>query len=321
MDYKGVKCPVCGLEFEDSDDVVVCPDCGTPHHRECYEIEGHCANVSKHTEGFEWKKDSKSKADDEDKPYVVCMACRSKNDPELLFCRVCGHPLERAYRERNTGFGPGSSSFPGFPFDPMLATKPEQNFDENVTRDDLTAVVKVNTFYYLNIFTRIKRLNLSKFNFPAFFFSGAWMLYRKMYGLGAFFTAVYFAATLISLFFLPQSLEIQSALLAKLGSRYSYNELYQAVLGLSVEQMIVYIIPTIMQFVKFVFMIIAGVMGNRMYYKRCKQKVKKVKAEEKDEKKATVILSELGGINNKVPIVIAICYFVLNAAKLYIQFM
>ena len=28
--YIGNTCPVCGEKFKDDDDVVVCPDCGTP---------------------------------------------------------------------------------------------------------------------------------------------------------------------------------------------------------------------------------------------------------------------------------------------------
>lgn len=34
--YKNEKCPVCNQEFKDGDDIVTCPVCGTPHHRECY---------------------------------------------------------------------------------------------------------------------------------------------------------------------------------------------------------------------------------------------------------------------------------------------
>ena len=36
MKYENETCPVCGEKFTADSDVVVCPDCGTPHHRECY---------------------------------------------------------------------------------------------------------------------------------------------------------------------------------------------------------------------------------------------------------------------------------------------
>ena len=43
MNYQGVCCPVCGKPFQEGDDIVVCPECGAPHHRECYKSLGHCA--------------------------------------------------------------------------------------------------------------------------------------------------------------------------------------------------------------------------------------------------------------------------------------
>ena len=42
MNYKGVSCPVCGQEFKEGDDIVVCPECGAPHHRSCYKQLGNC---------------------------------------------------------------------------------------------------------------------------------------------------------------------------------------------------------------------------------------------------------------------------------------
>jgi|GEM_PF-454458 len=47
-------CPVCRQHFNESDDVVVCPECGTPHHRACYNNLGTCGVESAHAEGFEW---------------------------------------------------------------------------------------------------------------------------------------------------------------------------------------------------------------------------------------------------------------------------
>ena len=54
MDYIGYKCPVCDKYFHVGDDVVVCPECGTPHHRECYKNLGHCVNEDKHSQGFDY---------------------------------------------------------------------------------------------------------------------------------------------------------------------------------------------------------------------------------------------------------------------------
>ena len=41
--------------FTDEDDIVVCPDCGTPYHRACWQKVGACMHKSEHAAGFEWQ--------------------------------------------------------------------------------------------------------------------------------------------------------------------------------------------------------------------------------------------------------------------------
>ena len=53
--FTNEKCPVCNNTFEHDDDIVVCPECGTPHHRECYIENKSCANNHKHSEDFRWE--------------------------------------------------------------------------------------------------------------------------------------------------------------------------------------------------------------------------------------------------------------------------
>ena len=52
MKYTGVKCPVCHEVFDDESDVVVCPECGMPHHRSCYAEKGECAFEANHKDNF-----------------------------------------------------------------------------------------------------------------------------------------------------------------------------------------------------------------------------------------------------------------------------
>ncbi len=58
MVYKDISCPGCGRMITENDDVVVCPECATPQHRECYEKENKCVNAHLHAEGYEWKNTS-----------------------------------------------------------------------------------------------------------------------------------------------------------------------------------------------------------------------------------------------------------------------
>lgn len=52
MRYSGEKCPVCKTDFIDESDIVVCPICGTPHHRDCWNELGNCFNKELHKSGF-----------------------------------------------------------------------------------------------------------------------------------------------------------------------------------------------------------------------------------------------------------------------------
>ena len=55
MKYTGIPCAACKKPFEDGDDIVVCPECGTPYHRACYKELGHCIHEQRHAEGYLWQ--------------------------------------------------------------------------------------------------------------------------------------------------------------------------------------------------------------------------------------------------------------------------
>ncbi|MBQ7117161.1 MAG: DUF2628 domain-containing protein [Clostridia bacterium] len=54
MRYTNQICDGCGKIFTADDDIVVCPECATPQHRECYKNHGGCVNSHKHGDSFTW---------------------------------------------------------------------------------------------------------------------------------------------------------------------------------------------------------------------------------------------------------------------------
>ena len=46
--YYGCPCEGCGRPLALTDDIVVCPDCGAPYHRSCYEKMGLCIHAPAH---------------------------------------------------------------------------------------------------------------------------------------------------------------------------------------------------------------------------------------------------------------------------------
>ena len=55
MDFLGKTCPVCSQNFHEGDDVVVCPKCGAPYHRDCFKQKGKCIFPELHKDGKSWK--------------------------------------------------------------------------------------------------------------------------------------------------------------------------------------------------------------------------------------------------------------------------
>ena len=55
MYYYNKVCDGCSEIMLEGDDIVVCPECGTPQHRECYKKNNECVNVHLHAEGYDWR--------------------------------------------------------------------------------------------------------------------------------------------------------------------------------------------------------------------------------------------------------------------------
>lgn len=62
MDYTSEKCAGCGVKFSEGDDVVVCPECGSPHHRSCFMSAGECAHAAQHG-SYIWTPEAKPKTE------------------------------------------------------------------------------------------------------------------------------------------------------------------------------------------------------------------------------------------------------------------
>ena len=98
--YVNVPCAKCGKPFTEDDDVVVCPDCGAPHHRSCYLELGHCARQDQHTDGSTWQDPRQEAAPKEN---VTCPRCGAVNLPDAQYCATCGIPLDGSYQGPQPG--------------------------------------------------------------------------------------------------------------------------------------------------------------------------------------------------------------------------
>ena len=100
--YIGTRCMICSEKFTSADDVVVCPECGTPYHRDCYGKEGKCVNSVLHKTGGSWKPSYDTGSDGSENQAVTCRFCGNTNPPLTLFCRRCGMPVSTIRNENDT---------------------------------------------------------------------------------------------------------------------------------------------------------------------------------------------------------------------------
>ena len=96
--YFGAECPACGKTFHENDDIVVCPICGAPHHRACYQQSGKCTFDHLHAQGYMWEPPQPQQQDPEtdfqkDNEGKICPTCGTTVAPGTIFCWKCGTPL------------------------------------------------------------------------------------------------------------------------------------------------------------------------------------------------------------------------------------
>lgn len=217
--YIGVRCPVCNKKFTEADDIVVCPVCGAPHHRDCYNQGGQCHFVADHLSGKEWRDPA-----GEVPPYgqtgsaqrpKICTRCGASNSAEQIFCQVCGNPL--AIQPQSGGqqpggqqppYGPGgyaggqqqSWGFPGYqqPVDTISMAYgglPPEETIEGETVKDIAQYVGSGSAYYLPRFQMLaEHAKAISLNFSALIFGFLYYFYRKMYMLGSILLALYLAS-------------------------------------------------------------------------------------------------------------------------------
>lgn len=229
MDYTKETCKSCGKEFAEDDDIVVCPVCATPHHRECWKATGKCINEELHSEGYVWTKAKKQKKQDEpkipvdspdfssDNDSTVCHICGSENPKDALHCGSCGALLGETETKKDVTcsfcghVNPGdafackecgapltlSSTMNDNPFIEATGFSPDDMIG-TVKADDLARYVQNGSKNYLPKFKKMADGKKTTFNWAAFFLAPYWFFYRKIYKVGIFFAVFFVSVSLLT---------------------------------------------------------------------------------------------------------------------------
>ncbi len=325
MRYENEKCPVCGETFNENDEVSVCPECATPHHKECYLKLGHCVNEERHSEGFVWKKTSQEKQIEETKnkstassdgDTVKCPVCSAENKKHALICSQCGAIINP---EINRQFQPPEISTL------YIEGKPVNN-DEFIDAENTVTVREASCFIQKRVPSYIKTFldakfngRNPKFNVSAFILGPYWFFFRKIYKVGFAFAGVIFAIECFMMTLFVKAYSEFFNFITPYANDYlqgtlSEDVLYKAsdILTLCTQTHSTEIICMMLLLLLIVAVnVVAGISANKFYLNHIKKNIVKIKSVIRDSRSYYTYLFAKGGttVLNVFLIGMAIYYF------------
>ena len=264
--FKNQKCTVCEKIFDLSDDKVVCPVCGAPAHRECYRENGGCKFRELHAPGFDYnsvfKQPAAAETAEEEKK---CPRCGVKYTDET-FCNACGYPVNINTQAETQNGQPNPFPFvmrPGAFFNPMGAADPEEKI-EGIEAKYFATFVGNNAYYFVTrfkLFSRLKGfLKKISLNLAAFFFTGYYFLYRKMYGVAAAFILIQLITNIATILLVGPEGYSGFVILPKVNLTGDVDTIL----------LIIQVLGSLLQFA-------AGFYANSIYFAHAKNRIKKTK--------------------------------------------
>ncbi|MCL2088000.1 MAG: hypothetical protein FWH14_00820 [Oscillospiraceae bacterium] len=284
--FAGHACPVCEKEFgQDSFNIAVCPECGTPHHRKCYQKTGSCFYADKHEEGFVSDIYAKE-TEPTRKAHDRCPECGNESfRTRSGSCAVCGINMAQENRESR-------------PLDAL----------GGVEIGELKIFVDKNQPYYMSNFLDIEKNKMTKFNIAAFMFTHSYFFYRKMYGLGALLFVFMIIITSPSLlifairndYILDHNI-IESIMSFITATSFTISSSVPLIGGLEISYISI---------IHYIVMFLTGKYANRIYFNKCVSSVKFIKSTSgKNEYKQ--ILAQKGSVNYIAAVISTVLAFII----------
>lgn len=250
--FENKLCPVCRSRFNDRADIVVCPICGTPHHRACYSINNKCALENLHETGWNWdgKLPDEEPEPPKQEPDATITAAVDPQPDSHHAEYPSGIPYEEEQRMFEDEFGSEN------PFQELFQSLNDKEIGEDgVSMHELVAYSATSVYHYgkaFNIFrekTNGKKRKVS-FNFCSGFFAPLFQFYRRMNVFG-----------IITLLLL-----IVPSLIIALLPQQTLQSNYMAIM-------------TVFQIVRIGLMILLCVFGDYIYYRHCVKSIVKFRSQ------------------------------------------
>ncbi len=309
MRFENQICPVCNEKFNENDEIVVCPDCGTPHHRNCYNSLGECKNKSLHSEGFSFKPiEEKSEKidviiDDEIKKTkdVINVVNVEFNGEESKNNEDIKNTIEELFKNIN-----------GKTTDQVLINNTPSSFYE--------AAIGKNQSYYMPRFLIMEGTQKKNLiNMCAFIFPLAWAVYRKMYKVAILVFAFYITLVGITVAPVLMNDELMSAatqcimedpefgdklLLYTSGQNVTFTKIQSEFISLSENFELPVVIVYGTMIASILMRVLMGLYGTKLYKNKLTKNIERVNKLPLEESQKKSYLRTKYGVT---PMFIAVC--------------
>lgn len=286
--YEGQACPVCGQHFAETDDIVTCPQCGCPHHRDCWKQEGHCHFAADHGTDRQWAQGSATAAPKPQapaSPQKQCPHCGASNPEFAEFCAACGKEIEHEewhgaqtdnmppppppYGQYTPPFNSGAVPPFQVPLHDPYGGVPRTEEIDGVSVDHIAELVGNNSAYYLPRFHKMTHGGSKiSWNWAAFLIPANWLLYRKNFVWGI---VVFLLETVFQLF---SQFGSNSLFIVDPATEMMYLKPFELLMADSQARLLL-LIMGIASIASLVLSILIGMFGNYLYLQSILKKAKR----------------------------------------------
>lgn len=271
------SCSACKAYLFEDDDVVHCPVCGAPHHRDCWNALGDCALHEYHGTENQYKpyyEEEPEKTEPQSAQTRTCPFCKEEYSIEEKVCPNCQMPPI------------AHSGVHVISLDMLGGVPADADLGKGVTAEEARKFVLTNTQRYIPKFAKMAAGFKRSWNWFAFLFPGVWMLSRKMYKSGTIVTAL---SVLFTILTLPLLTAIDTS--TATNTAEMFRIMMEEMPSVSME---IQILSMIGAFADLILRIIVGIMGDSMYHKHTINTISRIKRESED---AVLDFEKLGGIS------------------------
>ena len=289
--YYGCPCEGCGKPLTLQDDIVVCPDCGAPYHRDCYEKLGRCIHAPAHAAGYEWKFPY------QESELCTCPACGERTLRSESVCRCCGaalppegaqEPADRADSDEHSEEFDYSTFYRQFQetgapqVDPLRQTYQaafgKEEVMDGIPRKDWADFIGPASPAYLSAYCRMQLSHTkTSMSFSAMLFGPFYFFYRKAWKPAFGFLAAELVVAL------PTLLSMMQATGSPLTA------------GISSTAIVV--LSRIMTVFSFALVMLRTLYAKWLYRKSAAERIRRIRAEFPDAAQRRAVLSAQGGVS------------------------